>query len=92
MTLGPAPSARDAPRSPVNILLLDDTPAELLTYEVVLSELGENLIKATSADEAFQILLKIDVALVLTDVSMRDSSSLKGSRVVKLWVLSTAER
>jgi CheY-like chemotaxis protein len=55
MTLNPAPSARDRPPSPVNILLVDDTPAKLLTYEAILSELGENLIKATSADDAFQV-------------------------------------
>ena len=55
---------------PVNILLVDDTPAKLLTYQVVLADLGENLITANSADEAFQALLKNDVALVLTDVAM----------------------
>ena len=32
----------------VNILLVDDQPAKLLSYEVILRELGENLIKATS--------------------------------------------
>ena len=37
---------------PVNVLLVDDTPAKLLTYEVALADLGENLIKAGSADEA----------------------------------------
>ena len=30
----------------VNILLVDDQPAKLLSYEVILGELGENLIKA----------------------------------------------
>src|SRR2546430_14531180 len=56
--------------APVNLLLVDDTPAKLLTYEVVLAELGENLIKASSVEEALGILLKVDVALILTDVSM----------------------
>jgi PAS domain S-box-containing protein len=79
----PAPSARDAPRSPVNILLLDDTPAKLLTYEVILSELGENLIKAMSADEAFQILLKTDVALVLTDVSMPSVDGFEFAKILR---------
>ena len=32
----------------VNILLIDDQPAKLLSYEVILAELGENLIKANS--------------------------------------------
>jgi PAS domain S-box-containing protein len=54
----------------VNILMVDDQPAKLLSYEVILSELGENLIKATSGREALEQLLKKDVAVVLMDVSM----------------------
>ncbi len=54
----------------VNILMVDDQPAKLLTYEVMLAELGENLIKAHSAREALEQLLKTEVAIVLMDVSM----------------------
>src|SRR6202453_4565632 len=54
----------------VNILMVDDQPAKLLSYEVMLAELGENLIKATSAKQALEVLLKTDVAVVLMDVSM----------------------
>ena len=54
----------------LNILLVDDQPAKLLTYEAALSELGENLIKAHSGMEALEQLLKNDVALVLMDVCM----------------------
>src|SRR6202451_1943512 len=54
----------------VNILMVDDQPGKLLSYEVMLAELGENLIKATSAKVALEILLKTDVAVVLMDVSM----------------------
>jgi PAS domain S-box-containing protein len=54
----------------VNILMVDDQPAKLLSYEVMLGELGENLIKATSAKQALELLLKTDVAVVLMDVSM----------------------
>ncbi|MCP8938465.1 response regulator [Alsobacter sp. SYSU M60028] len=54
----------------VNILLVDDQPAKLLSYEVVLAELGENLIKASSAQEALGHLLKTDVAVILVDVCM----------------------
>ena len=54
----------------VNILMVDDEPSKLLSYEVILAELGENLIKAKSAPEALSILLKTDVAVVLMDVSM----------------------
>src|SRR6202167_3154361 len=56
----------------VNILMVDDQPAKLLSYEVILGELGENLIKANSGKEALDCLLKNDVAVVLMDVSMPD--------------------
>jgi signal transduction histidine kinase len=56
----------------VKILLVDDQPGKLLGYEVILSELGENLIKAGSANEALEQLLKNDVAVVLIDVCMPD--------------------
>jgi PAS domain S-box-containing protein len=54
----------------VNVLLVDDQPAKLLAYEVILRELDENLVKASSAREALEFLLKNDVAVVLIDVCM----------------------
>jgi PAS domain S-box-containing protein len=57
-------------KNKVNILMVDDQPAKLLSYEVILNELGENLIKATSGREALEQLLKHDIAIVLMDVSM----------------------
>jgi PAS domain S-box-containing protein len=54
----------------VNILMVDDQPGKLLSYEVMLGGLGEKLIKATSAKEALEVLLKTDIAVVLMDVSM----------------------
>lgn len=63
---------RDAPTrgKAANILLVDDNPGKLLTYEVVLGGLGQRLIQACSVDEALQALLREDVALIVTDVSM----------------------
>src|SRR5580692_4999800 len=57
-------------REKVNILMVDDQPGKLLSYEVILNELGENLIKANSGREALEFLLKEDIAVVLMDVSM----------------------
>ena len=54
----------------VNILMVDDQPGKLVTYEAILNELGENLIKARSGKEALDHLLKTDIAVVLMDVSM----------------------
>src|SRR6187401_668309 len=56
----------------VNILLVDDQPAKLLSYEVILKDLNENLIKASSGREALEQLLKTDIAVVLVDVCMPD--------------------
>src|SRR5579862_4634537 len=50
--------------------MVDDQPGKLLSYEVMLAPLGENLIKATSAKQALELLLKTDVAVMLMDVSM----------------------
>lgn len=54
----------------MNILLVDDQPGKLISYEAMLAPLGENLIVAHSGMEALQCLLKNDIALVLMDVSM----------------------
>jgi PAS domain S-box-containing protein len=54
----------------VNVLMVDDQPAKLLAFETVLNDLGENLIKASSAREALEVLLKTDVAILLIDVCM----------------------
>ncbi len=67
----------------VNILMVDDQPAKLLSYEVILSELGENLIKATTASEALSILLKTDVAVVLMDVSMPELDGFELADVIR---------
>src|ERR1700722_1400111 len=53
-----------------NILLVDDQPAKLLSYELILAELDETLVKANSATEALQHLLTTDFAVVLIDVCM----------------------
>jgi PAS domain S-box-containing protein len=53
-----------------NILMVDDQPGKLLSYEAILSDLGENLIKAKSAREALEQLLHHDIAVVLMDVCM----------------------
>ena len=59
-------------REPVNILLVDDQPAKLLSYEAILAPLGENLIKVTSGRAALDRLLRTDIAVVLIDVCMPD--------------------
>jgi signal transduction histidine kinase len=67
----------------VNILMVDDQPSKLLTYEVMLAELGENLIKANSGREALEQLLKTDVAVVLMDVSMPEIDGFELAGIIR---------
>jgi PAS domain S-box-containing protein len=67
----------------VNILMVDDQPSKLLSYEVMLGELGENLIKASSAKEAFEHLLKKDIAIVLMDVSMPELDGFELANMIR---------
>jgi two-component sensor histidine kinase/DNA-binding response OmpR family regulator len=71
--LNPNPNPLDsglASDEAVNILLVDDEPAKLLSYQVMLNVLGENLISARSGREALGQLLQNDIALILIDVCM----------------------
>ena len=56
----------------VNILLVDDQQSKLLSHEAILAEVGENLLKASSARQAFDYLLKNEIAVILIDVCMPD--------------------
>jgi len=68
---------------PVNILLVDDQPAKLMSYEVILRELGENLLSASSAQEAFQHLLRQEIAVVLIDVIMPDLDGFELAQMIR---------
>src|SRR5436305_9558685 len=72
-----------SPGDKVNVLMVDDQPAKLLAYEVILRELGENLVKASSAKEALGWLLKIDVAVSLIDVCMPELDGFELASMVR---------
>jgi signal transduction histidine kinase len=57
-------------KEPVNILLVDDDMGKVLSYESILASLGESLIRAVSAREALDHLLRTEIAVVLVDVCM----------------------
>jgi signal transduction histidine kinase len=85
-TVEPVTVLRNPPMvatEPVNILLVDDQPAKLLTYESMLAELGENLIKANSAREALDQLLKNEITVVLMDVSMPDIDGFELAEIIR---------
>src|SRR5690349_22538898 len=59
-------------RKQANVLLVDDQPAKLLTYEAILSDMGANLVSARTAREALEQLLKHEFAVVIVDVCLPD--------------------
>src|SRR5437762_888707 len=69
--------------SKVNMLLVDDQPAKLLSYEVMLEPLGENLIKAASAKEALEHLLKNAIEVVLVDVCMPELDGFELAAIIR---------
>ncbi|HEX9464552.1 MAG TPA: response regulator [Alphaproteobacteria bacterium] len=67
----------------VNILLVDDQPGKLLSYEAILGELGENLIKAGSGTEALEYLLKNEIAVILIDVVMPNLDGFELAQMIR---------
>jgi two-component system, sensor histidine kinase and response regulator len=80
-----APPARAPARPPdqVNILLVDDQPANLIALEAMLQGLGQNLIKAGSGREALKWLLTNDVAVVLLDVKMPEMDGFETATLIR---------
>ncbi len=68
---------------PVNVLLVDDQPAKLLSYEVILEELGETLIKAGSGRQALEHLLRNEVAVILVDVAMPELDGFELAKMIR---------
>jgi PAS domain S-box-containing protein len=53
-----------------NILLVDDQPARLLSYDVILHGLNQNLVHAHSGLEALKLVMAQEFAVILLDVNM----------------------
>src|SRR6267143_4816959 len=67
----------------VNILIVDDRPDKLLTYEVMLAELNENIVRANSGREALRWLLRKDFAVILLDVNMPEMDGFETAALVR---------
>ncbi len=66
-----------------NILLVDDKSERLLTYEAILESLGQNLVRATSGEEALLKLLETEFAAVLLDVNMPGMSGFETAALLR---------
>ncbi|MGH8139017.1 MAG: response regulator [Steroidobacteraceae bacterium] len=66
----------------MSILLVDDQPSRLLTYESILAELGQNLVSVASGLEALDRLMRHEFAVVLLDVSMPDMDGFEAARLI----------
>jgi two-component system, sensor histidine kinase and response regulator len=66
-----------------NILLVDDEPASLLALEVILGDLGQNLVKATSGEAALRCLLETDFAMILLDIKMEGLDGFQTAELIR---------
>jgi PAS domain S-box-containing protein len=67
----------------VNILLVDDEPANLLALEAVLEELGQRLVQARSGEAALGHLVHEDFAVVLLDLQMPGLDGFETARLIR---------
>ena len=72
-----------AESSRANVLLVDDQPAKLLTYQAILRGVGANLVTANSAREALDALLRMEFAAVLVDVCMPELDGFELARMIR---------
>jgi PAS domain S-box-containing protein len=76
-----APATADAARP--NVLLVDDQPARLLTYEAILEGVGVNCVRAQSGKEALERLLKQPFAAILLDADMPEMDGFETARIIR---------
>jgi PAS domain S-box-containing protein len=77
----PGPAADTEP--PVQILLVDDQPANLLALEAVLDGPGQGLVRAGSGEQALRLLAADDFAVVLLDVNMPGLDGFAAAKLIR---------
>jgi PAS domain S-box-containing protein len=71
------------PQDRVKILLVDDTPDNLVSLEAALDGLGQELVLARSGTEALRHLLDADFAAILLDVKMPDMDGFQTAELIR---------
>jgi two-component system, sensor histidine kinase and response regulator len=77
------PPDRQSTSPPVNILLVDDQPANLIALEAMLQGLGQNLIMAESGREALKRLLTDEFAVIILDVQMPEMDGFETAALIR---------
>jgi PAS domain S-box-containing protein len=67
----------------IKILLVDDTPENLVSLEAALGTLGEQLVLANSGKEALRYLLDDDFAAILLDVRMPEMDGFETAELIR---------
>jgi two-component system sensor histidine kinase/response regulator len=67
----------------VNILMVDDEPANLIALEATLEGLGQNLIRAHSGTEALRHVLENDFAVILLDIQMAGLNGIETAAAIR---------
>jgi PAS domain S-box-containing protein len=80
---GPPTFEVEESRQRASVLLVDDQPARLLTYEAMLSGLGLHCVRALSGAEALEKLLQQEFAVILLDVNMPEMDGFEVARLVR---------
>src|SRR5712672_2759471 len=71
------------PPERVKILLVDDTPENLISLEAALDGLGQELVLANSGMEALRHLLDHDFAAILLDVKMPEMDGFQTAELIR---------
>src|SRR5882672_2842247 len=67
----------------INILMVDDSPTNLLALESILQAPDRNLVSASSGDDALRYLLNNEVAVILMDVYMPELDGLETAEMIR---------
>jgi signal transduction histidine kinase len=67
----------------VNILMVDDEPANLEALEAILEPLNQKLYRANSGTEALRCVLDRDYAVILLDVQMPDLTGIETAALIR---------